>query len=239
MNEGDGTTPAARQRAVDALCEAFARDELELVEFERRVETAHRATSADELDALLRDLPSVPPPVPAGNAGRTARRPPVSPLERVRERDVIVGILGGASRRGRWYPARKTLAVGIMGGVQLDLREAPLPPGVTEIQALGIWGGIEIIVPPGVRVDCSGIGIMGGFDERYGEPATDDPEAPVVRVTGFALMGGVQVEAREPGESSRDARRRWKEAVRGVRARRSRIRRRLGRGEDPDWKDDR
>ena len=215
----------AHQRTVDALCDAFARDEMDLGEFERRVELAHRAASAAELDRLLADLPSARLPARTDTGGSPAPRRETLPPGRVRERDVVIGVMGGGHRRGRWYPARKIVAVGIMGGATLDFREAVLGP-VTEIQAFTFWGGVEIIAPPGVRVECSGIGIMGGFDEDHGEPQSDDPNAPVIRVTGVALMGGVSVEVREPGESARDARRRRREG-----RRRLREARRLGRGD--------
>ena len=67
--EGQDAIPAgesSRQKAVDALCEAFADDRISVDEFERRVELAHRAETLDELRMLLRGLPA---PLPA-------RRPP-------------------------------------------------------------------------------------------------------------------------------------------------------------------
>jgi hypothetical protein len=99
-----------------------------------------------------------------------------------------------------------------MGGVELDFREAVLQPGVTEIHAFAFWGGVEVLVPPHVRLECSGIGIMGGFDggTNVGSRAADigDPLTPIIRVTGVAVMGGVEVSVRYPGESGRDARKR-------------------------------
>tara|TARA_B100000678_G_scaffold169909_1_gene141690 strand:- start:900 stop:1055 length:156 start_codon:yes stop_codon:yes gene_type:complete len=37
--------PEARQNAIDAFCESFARDDLVMGEFETRLEMAHRARS--------------------------------------------------------------------------------------------------------------------------------------------------------------------------------------------------
>jgi hypothetical protein len=207
---------------IDALCEAFARDEMRLEDFERRVEAAHRTESAAELDALLTDLPSAPVPAPAGRADPDA--PPRTVAARVardeaagppRGREVVAGVMGGAARRGRWLSARRISALAIMGGVELDFREAVLQPGVTEIHAFAFWGGVEILVPPHVRLECSGIGIMGGFDggTNVGSGAGDpgDPLSPIIRVTGVAVMGGVEVSVRYPGESGRDARKRLRE----------------------------
>ncbi len=213
-----------RQEAIDRLAEAFAQDALAVDEFERRVELVHEAESASELREILADLPSSAPPpapVPSGET-RPAPRPSPAPypaLEglHVPENALIMGALGGAVRRGRWVPARRTKAIGILGGVELDFREAMLPPGVTEVQCFAFWGGVEIVVPPNVSVECDGIGILGGFEQKHEAPLLTDPDAPVIRIRGVAIMGGVEVSARYAHESPKDARRRLKQERREAR----------------------
>ncbi len=206
-----------RQRTIDQLCERFADDLISVGEFERRVDQAHRVETAAELDALLADLPSASNlPARADQAARLATPgsfPSVAPFPEtahptaVKERDFMLGFWGGSGRKGRWTPARKCLAIATMGGVELDFRDAVLPEH-TEITAIAIMGGVEIIVPPGVVVDTGGLAIMGGF-EHEGDSATQPPPgAPSITVKGLALMGGVSIETRFPGESARDARRR-------------------------------
>jgi hypothetical protein len=95
-----------------------------------------------------------------------------------------------------------------MGGVELDFREAILAPGVTEVHAFAFWGGVQILAPPDVRVECSGLGIMGGFEHREDASLPFDPSAPVLRITGIAVMGGVEVAVRFAGETGREAKRR-------------------------------
>jgi hypothetical protein len=68
---------------------------------------------------------------------------------------------------------------------------------------------VKIIVPPGLRVECDGVAIMGEFKEQHSSP-DDDPGAPLVRVRGLALMGSVTVTTRLPGESALAAWRRRK-----------------------------
>ena len=214
-----------RQETIDALCDAFARDEMELAEFERRVEAAHRADTTAELDRLLSDLKPAPVPARSGRAvpttdapgvGGRGRHPTALPGQ-VRGREVVAGIMGGSTRRGRWTPARHITAIGVMGGVELDFRDAVLASGVTEVHAFAFWGGVQIVAPPDVRIECSGIGVMGGFDHREDAPTAADAMAPVLRVTGVALMGGVEVTVRHPGESRRDASRRLRSERRGRR----------------------
>ena len=219
-----------KELAISRLSEAFADDALGVDEFERRIELVHDAVTAEDLRRLLSDLPA------AGAASVPARpeRPEARTVQRtagdarlsdvhVPMNSLVMGALGGAVRKGRWVPARSTTAIGIMGGVELDLRDAVLGPGVTEIKCFAFWGGVEIIVPPGVSVECDGIGILGGFEQRHETELLADPDAPVIRVRGVAIMGGVDVSSRYPGETPREARRRLKEE--------RKERRRLGRGD--------
>jgi hypothetical protein len=100
-----------------------------------------------------------------------------------------------------------------MGGVELDFREALFSPRRDPGLRGAVMGGVEILVPPGVRVETDGFAFMGGFDEETGgnpESRPRAPNAPVLRVSGFAFMGAVEVSSRLPGESVRDAKRRRK-----------------------------
>ncbi|MGE0159484.1 MAG: DUF1707 domain-containing protein [Gemmatimonadales bacterium] len=233
LDEGD-VTPLSqtRQVTIDALCEHFANDVMTVEEFERRVDTAHNAESVDELRELLRDLPGagLPAVAGAGSTAPAARGFAVAPSDQVRPTAHSVAILGGSRRVGRWTPARVNNAIAVCGGVELDFREAIMPPGVTELKIFAMWGGVDVIVPPGMNVECHGVGIMGGFDHAPDTIAAPDPMAPTLRVSGVALMGGVHVTVRHAGESRRDARRRRRQERR-ERARELRRDLRSGRAE--------
>jgi hypothetical protein len=90
--------------------------------------------------------------------------------------------------------------VAVMGGVELDLREAQFAEPVVTLHAYTLMGGIQITVPEDVEVDVSGVAFMGGFDHNASGPGV--PGAPQVRVLGFALMGGVEVR-RKPVKARR------------------------------------
>lgn len=197
-----------RQSVIVQLTEHFAADNLSVDALEERLDGAHRAATLEELRALVSDLPVVS----AGASPVMTPRTYVSPATggHVAERQFIVGIMGGAERKGVWTPARETFVVALMGGVELDFREARMPPGVTEITIFAVMGGAEIIVPPGVIVDLNGFALMGGFGQVGYAPPPTNPDAPVLRISGFAFMGGVDVSIRYPGERARDARQREK-----------------------------
>lgn len=212
-----------RERIVEHLCRYVAEDVLSLEDFEQRVDAAHRARTRDELEAVLDGLPGPATAPPVATAGER----PAGALAERGASQIIAAIMGGASRAGRWVPAERTTVFALMGGAELDFREARLPAGVTEVVAVAIWGGVEIIVPPDLNVEIGGTAIMGGFEQTedaHFEPDLLPAEEPrTLRITGLALMGGVEIKVRYPGESERDARRRRKEDRRRLRERRDRL----------------
>lgn len=172
-----------RERVIEALSEHFARDHLSLDELETRMARVYSASTPQEVDALLEGLPALTVPAPAPTGTDLDTHAP-----KMRER--LVAIMSGIVRRGLWVIPRRVRVVAVMGGVELDLRQAQLPPGVTEIHAFVLMGGLSVAVPPGVRLETDGFAFMGGFEDRV-DDAGVSRDAPVVRITGVAIMGGV------------------------------------------------
>lgn len=211
------TVPDAhRERVVQLLSTAFANDRLTMEQLDDRLASVYRAQSIAELELLLVD-PADPTRSLAMEAGATrVASPGVVPA-----RGVAMAIMGGFERQGPWIVPRHLRVMAVMGGGELDLREARLGPGITEIEIFSLWGGVEIIVPDGVRVDIVGMAFMGGFSVRGGG-VTDDPNAPVLRVSGLAIMAGVDVRRKDRG---RKGEKRYRQAL----ERAERIRKRDGR----------
>ena len=172
-----------RERVIESLSEHFARDNISLDDLETRMARVYSATTPQEVESLLDGLPAL-----ATGAPLAAVSEPNAPAPKLRER--LVAIMSGIVRRGLWRIPRRLRVVAIMGGVELDLREAELPPGVMEIRAFIFMGGLDVRVPPGVRLETDGVAIMGGFEDRI-DDAGAAKDAPVVRITGVAIMGGV------------------------------------------------
>ncbi|HEY1635372.1 MAG TPA: DUF1707 domain-containing protein [Acidimicrobiales bacterium] len=167
-----------RNQAVDLLRRHTAEGRLTLDEFSERVGLAFGARTQADLEQVMADLPTVQAPVP-----ETARR---------KAKGWTVSIMSGSRRTGRWRPQPHTKAVAIMGGCELDLRQAEIDGEEIVITAVAFMGGIDIVVPEGIEVDLSGIPFMGGKDLKVRDvPPT--PGAPRVRVRAFPIMGGVTV----------------------------------------------
>jgi hypothetical protein len=174
-----------REQAAEVLREAAGHGRITMDELDERLELAYAAKTYADLAAVTRDLPQ-PGQAPAGTLASPASRIGGTPRNKF-----SVAIMSGARRAGRWVLPRSYVSVAVMGGVELDLREAQFSEPEVTIHAYTVMGGIEITVPEDVDVDVSGIAFMGGFDHNASGPGV--PGAPRVRVIGFALMGGVDV----------------------------------------------
>jgi hypothetical protein len=85
----------------------------------------------------------------------------------------------------------------IMGGVEVDLRNARMVRQQAVIDCFAFWGGIEIKVPPGWAVSTRVLPVMGGFEDKTTPPAPEDTTGELV-VTGWVVMGGIVVSNKVP-----------------------------------------
>ena len=215
--ETSGTKPAkvlevdeAREKAIDLLSECFARDMLSVEDFERRLDLAHAAGSMAQLGEAIEGLGSegLTAPEKGGLPGRAPRRAPAAAFSEVRPADRAVAVFGETKRAGQWVPARRNTVAAVMGSAIIDLREARLGPGTTTFTAVAVMGGIEILVPPGLHVQCGGSAVFGSFERRDSSPAPVAADDTMVRVDGFSVFGSVEIETRHVGETRKEAKRR-------------------------------
>ncbi|HEY2410162.1 MAG TPA: LiaF domain-containing protein [Polyangiaceae bacterium] len=187
---------AAREKTIEQLTTAFTRDELSLAEFEARLDRAYAVATENELPTLVSDL--------SAEVTAVELTPPsaveLAPLASETRMQRTVAILGSVERRGHWTLARASGAKAVLGSVVIDLRDVALQPGVTTLEVSALLGSVEIIVPPQLAVESFGSSILGSFESLQRVPRVSDPELPVLRVTGRAVLGSVEVYTR-PEES--------------------------------------
>jgi hypothetical protein len=109
-----------------------------------------------------------------------------------------VAFISHAARGGDWILPRSFRAVALMGGIDLDLTHARIGPGISRIEIKAIMGSVTVLVPPDIRVECEGDSIVASFDIDRGTPSTPPPDAPLVVITGTALLGAVHVKVVDP-----------------------------------------
>ena len=210
MSEPDASlrvSDAERDEVVRTLGDHAAVGRLTLDELEDRSGRALTAKTRGELAILTSDLPR--------EAGQAAGAGPVP--SRRRPVRWMVAIMGGSQRRGRFRAVGSINAVAIMGGDEIDLREAEIEGGELTLNLFALMGGSNIYVPDSVEVEVGGFSIMGGHEEIGGQ-RTPRPGAPVIRIRVYTLMGGASIYRLPPqarGVGLKEARRLAKSAERG------------------------
>ncbi|TQK28706.1 DUF1707 domain-containing protein [Arthrobacter sp. SLBN-53] len=172
---------AERAQAAQLLTDAAAQGRLSVEEYEQRLAKAYAAKTHGELARLSSDLPDF-----ATTAQCGPRRPAPSTL--------LLAILSGFERRGRWNVPKRLTSFALFGGGVIDLRYADFTSPDVDIHTISIFGGQTILVPPEVNVAVRGHAVMGSFD-HVGEPGT--PGAPCVTIRGFSLWGSVGVKRKK------------------------------------------
>lgn len=173
---------AERERTIARLQDAVAADHLDLDELDLRLEAAIRAKTPAELAVLTADLPAPTPPAVVSR-----------PLAHTGRDTSLKAVFSSVTRRGRRAMPRDLDAKAVFGSVLIDLREATFEPGVSTLTCKAVFGSIEVLAPPHVKVEVEGSGIFGSFEERGDNSAADEsPDAPVLLIRGRAVFGSVE-----------------------------------------------
>ena len=105
-----------------------------------------------------------------------------------------VAILGGFKRRITSKHFKGGSVLSVMGGFQIDLRQADMEGDSATIEAMSFMGGGEIKVPEAWLVSMEGISLFGAFvDETDQQPATVPGTQKRLIMKGMSLMGGIVV----------------------------------------------
>ena len=101
-------------------------------------------------------------------------------------------IFGGIEDKIVAQDFRDGEAVAILGGIDLDLRQAELSNGQATLEVTSIFGGIRLRVPRGWRVNLRNVTLFGSVEHNREQPAPED-ETGVLTIVGTALFGGLEV----------------------------------------------
>ena len=212
MGELEGHDPsrmrvsdADRHKVAEVLREAAGEGRLDLDELDERLEATFAAKTYADLVPITVDLHPAQPAPPAAQrmSPYAAGLPGTAP-----QHTTSLAIMGGQDRKGIWEVGAHHNAFALMGGIDIDLRQAIFSTREVVINASTVMGGIDVIVNAFTRVSVEGVGIMGAFDEGRAkiEPAFG-ADSPLVRVRGLALMGAVTVVRKPmPGEGRKHGR---------------------------------
>jgi hypothetical protein len=185
---------ADREQVATVLNTAYAEGRLTRDEHDERLGQLMAARTFDDLIPITRDLVVVgsravsPTPGPSSFA--------IDTTAASEEPNRLVAIFSGVSRSGKWRVRRKTQALAVFGGIDLDLRDAIFEGSTIEMSGICCFGSLDIKVPPGVEVRNEMVGIFGDTAIKYlGDPI---PGAPTLVIKGLTLFGGVTVRGPKP-----------------------------------------
>ncbi len=122
-----------------------------------------------------------------GAAGRRIRR--VGPDSDPQATVNAIAILGGVEYRNNSRHFRGGSLTAIMGGCEMDLRQAAID-GDAVLDVFVMWGGIEVRVPEDWVVVSHVLPLLGGSVNKTRAAGTT-PHRLLVR--GFAVMGGIEI----------------------------------------------
>ncbi|MYU25383.1 DUF1707 and DUF2154 domain-containing protein [Streptomyces sp. SID8352] len=183
---------ADRDRIAEMLREALAEGRLTAEEHAERVEGVLATKTVGELDVFVRDLPVAhtgrPAPAPASPGRPHPGAIPQAPDENV------VAVFSSAVRRGRWRASRRIHAYAVFGSVEIDLSEALFDYQHVVIKAFSVFGSVEVRVPENVSLRGTGGSVLGSFEVHTLD--SDEEQAPVIHVDGWAVLGSVEARPR-------------------------------------------
>jgi hypothetical protein len=179
---------ADRNKVAEILREAAGDGRIDFTELDERLDATYAAKTYADLVPITHDL------APALTTGAAAVRSV--------ERERAVAIMGSVERRGPWTVPEHFSVFCLMGGAELDLRQAAFSSPEVTITINAFMGGATIVVSGSTNVVVHGVGIMGGYSAPHGGAEVQlTADSPTVHVRGIAVMGGVSVvRKRMPGE---------------------------------------
>src|SRR5262245_12452861 len=190
---------ADRHKVAEVLREAAGEGRLDLTELDERLEATYAARTYADLVPITLDLPVARQ---ADLPARPAAPTPPSPVVSGPAEEKHLAILGGFERKGVWTVPEHLVVTCFLGGADLDLRRAQFAAREVVLTVNAVLGGADIKVNPHTHVIMAGTAILGGYEGPSDKTApTLDETSPVVRIRGFALMGGVSI-SRRPAPGS-------------------------------------
>lgn len=127
---------------------------------------------------------------------RTAH-PTIAP-DRVPERRGAVAVLSTMRRDADWVLPRLFRIFSFLGNAEVDLTQVLLAPGTSEIEIRCIFSSVQIIAPPDLRIESEVEAVLGSAEVQRQITTPAPADAPVVRITGTAFLGSIEIKIVDP-----------------------------------------
>ena len=189
----DRPLASVREETIDRLIVNYGHGKLSLEAFERRLDQALDAKSADALVALTSDL-ELQVDKQYAQKKRAEFGAQAAPVPNARRKTFMIHVFGGGNRGGGWTVPEEIWMLNLFGGAEIDFSNARFSSSVTEVRMLTLFGGAQFYVNENINTVSHLVCIFGGVDNRG--PSNPDPNIPTVVITGLCLFGGVGIKIR-------------------------------------------
>jgi predicted membrane protein len=104
-------------------------------------------------------------------------------------------VMGGGERIVRDDDFQGGEVTAILGGFEIDLRQAAIARDTADIEIFTLWGGVDLKVPEDWNVVVEAVPILGGFSNstRSGSTTSSGGPRKTLVVRGTVIMGGVEI----------------------------------------------
>lgn len=160
---------------------AYTEGRLDDNELEYRMEKAIKAKTEGDLSELISDLAEI--------KHTTAL---ASLKSRQRLKTYALALFSGIEQTGSFILPQFYRISAIFGGCLIDLSKAKLENPLSNIEISAIFGGVQIFVPKGVRVELHSTPIFGGISKKVNNENLPH-DAPLIRINAKAIFGGVEI----------------------------------------------
>ena len=186
----DRPLSAVREETIDRLIVNYGHGKISLEAFERRLDQALDANSADALVALTADL-ELQVDRQYAQQKRAEFGIRTEPIPYQRDTSVMIHIFGGGNRSGAWTVPSEIWMVNIFGGGEIDFSNARFTSPVVRIKMLTLFGGAQFYVNENINTQTHALCLFGGMHNAG--PSNPDPNNPTVIVEGLVLFGGADI----------------------------------------------
>ncbi len=104
--------------------------------------------------------------------------------------DNYFAMMSGAESRNTSKDYKGGKATAIMGGVELDLRDAVIKKSAT-LEVFTLMGGVSVRVPRGWVVKSQTAVFLGGVENKADNDTKAD--SPILTIVGNVMLGGVEI----------------------------------------------
>ncbi|NTW71971.1 MAG: cell wall-active antibiotics response protein [Eubacteriaceae bacterium] len=116
-------------------------------------------------------------------------------------------IMSAIERKTQPWKLQTGSFVAFMGGVDLDISLAEINEGETVLDLTAFMGGIDIILPEDIYVECNGTAILGGlelldhstggiYSSTKAVQGTPDNKK-ILKIYSRAIMGGIEIKTKK------------------------------------------